>query len=163
MKVPVHNLFSCQLWQLSNNFSEFHDQARQLRIQNVYSSRDTKEQARSSAIRVRGKLPPVLWRRLTEPWASRKRDWYTQGPQEETPKTRGSPNCEYRNPRTNSNSNSKTLFYKDCSLGSVKNLTTSPCWWLVLMSIYKITGIIYIHISMNEWVKFYIWTFLHKT
>ena len=23
--------------------------------------------------------------------------------------------------------NSKTLFYKDCSLGSVKNLTTSPC------------------------------------
>ena len=21
----------------------------------------------------------------------------------------------------------KTLFYKDCSLGSVKNLTTSPC------------------------------------
>ena len=27
----------------------------------------------------------------------------------------------------NSNLNSKTLFYKDCSLGSVKNLTTSPC------------------------------------
>ena len=27
----------------------------------------------------------------------------------------------------NSNSNSKTLFYKDSSLGSVKNLTTSPC------------------------------------
>ena len=25
------------------------------------------------------------------------------------------------------NSNSKTLFYKDCSLGSVKNLTTGPC------------------------------------
>ena len=25
------------------------------------------------------------------------------------------------------NSNSKTLFYKDCSLGSDKNLTTSPC------------------------------------
>ena len=25
------------------------------------------------------------------------------------------------------NWNSKTLFYKDCSLGSVKNLTTSPC------------------------------------
>ena len=24
-------------------------------------------------------------------------------------------------------SNSKTLFYKDCSLGSVKNLTPSPC------------------------------------
>ena len=24
-------------------------------------------------------------------------------------------------------SNSKTKFYKDCSLGSVKNLTTSPC------------------------------------
>ena len=23
--------------------------------------------------------------------------------------------------------NSKTLFYKDCSFGSVKNLTTSPC------------------------------------
>ena len=29
--------------------------------------------------------------------------------------------------RENSNSNMKTLFYKDCSLGSVKNLTTSPC------------------------------------
>ena len=27
----------------------------------------------------------------------------------------------------NSNSNSNTLFYKDCSLGSAKNLTTSPC------------------------------------
>ena len=25
------------------------------------------------------------------------------------------------------NSNSKTLFYKDCSLGSIKNLTTGPC------------------------------------
>ena len=25
------------------------------------------------------------------------------------------------------NSNLKVLFYKDCSLGSVKNLTTSPC------------------------------------
>ena len=24
-------------------------------------------------------------------------------------------------------SHSKTLFYKDCSLGSIKNLTTSPC------------------------------------
>ena len=24
-------------------------------------------------------------------------------------------------------SNSKTLFYKDCSLGSVKNLAASPC------------------------------------
>ena len=56
-------VFSCQLWQLSDNFSELHDQARQLRIQNAYSSRETKEQARSSAIRVRGKLPPVLWRR----------------------------------------------------------------------------------------------------
>ena len=29
--------------------------------------------------------------------------------------------------RESSNSNSKTLFYKDCSLGSVKNLTNSPC------------------------------------
>ena len=43
-------VFSCQLWQLSDNVSELHDQARQLRIQNAYSSRDTKEQARSSAI-----------------------------------------------------------------------------------------------------------------
>ena len=59
----AHLVFLCQLWQLSDNFSELHDQARQLRIQNAYSSRDTKEQARSSAIRVRGKLPPVLWRR----------------------------------------------------------------------------------------------------
>ena len=56
-------VFSCQLWQISDNFSKLHDQARQLRIQNAYSSRDTKEQARSSAVRVRGKLPPVLWRR----------------------------------------------------------------------------------------------------
>ena len=29
--------------------------------------------------------------------------------------------------RMRENSNSKTLFYKDCSLGSVKNLTISPC------------------------------------
>ena len=29
--------------------------------------------------------------------------------------------------RERENSNSKTLFYKDCSLGSFKNLTTSPC------------------------------------
>ena len=29
--------------------------------------------------------------------------------------------------RERENSNSKTLFYKDCSLGSVKNVTTSPC------------------------------------
>ena len=27
----------------------------------------------------------------------------------------------------NSNTNLKTLFHKDCSSGSVKNLTTSPC------------------------------------
>ena len=27
--------------------------------------------------------------------------------------------------RENSNSNSKTLFYKDCSLGSVKNLSNN--------------------------------------
>ena len=38
-----------------------------------------------------------------------------------------------KNERENSNSNSKTilpgrkLFDKDCSLGSVKNLTTGPC------------------------------------
>ena len=29
--------------------------------------------------------------------------------------------------RERENSNSKTLFYKECSLGSVKNLTASPC------------------------------------
>ena len=29
--------------------------------------------------------------------------------------------------RQRENSNLKALFYKDCSLGSVKNLTTSPC------------------------------------
>ena len=29
--------------------------------------------------------------------------------------------------RGRENSNSKTLFYKDCSSGSVKTLTTSPC------------------------------------
>ena len=29
--------------------------------------------------------------------------------------------------RQTENLNSKTLFYKDCSLASVKNLTTSPC------------------------------------
>ena len=28
--------------------------------------------------------------------------------------------------RHRENSNSKTLFYKDCSLGSVRNLATSP-------------------------------------
>ena len=42
--------------------------------------------------------------------------------------------------RERENSNSKTLFYKDCSLGSVKNLTTCPC---LRMSRYQITGIIY--------------------
>ena len=31
------------------------------------------------------------------------------------------------------------------------------------MNRYKITGILYIHISMNEWVKFCIWEFPHKT
>ena len=32
-----------------------------------------------------------------------------------------------RKKRERESSNSQTLFYKDCSLGSVKNLTTSPC------------------------------------
>ena len=31
------------------------------------------------------------------------------------------------------------------------------------MSKYKNTGIIYIHIGMNEWVKCYTWEFPHKT
>ena len=51
--------------------------------------------------------------------------------------------------REKSNSNSKTLFYKNCSLGSIKNLTTIVLAKLQ-MSKYKITGIIYIHIGMNE-------------
>ena len=42
-----------------------------------HSKHDTKKQARSSAIHVCGKLPPVLWRCWTEPWASQKRDWHT--------------------------------------------------------------------------------------
>ena len=46
------------------------------------------------------------------------------------------------------NSNSKTLFYKDRSLGSVTHLTTSPA--KLLMSRYQITAIVYIHIGMNE-------------
>ena len=32
----------------------------------------------------------------------------------------------------------------------------------LLMNRYQITGIIYIHIGMNEWVKHYTWEFLHK-
>ena len=43
--------------------------------------------------------------------------------------------------RERENSNS-ALFYKDCSLGSVKNLTTSLA--KLLMNRYQITGIIYI-------------------
>ena len=37
---------------------------------------------------------------------------------------------------------------KDCSLGSVKNLTIDLA--KLLMSGYQITGIIYIHTGMNE-------------
>ena len=47
-----------------------------------------------------------------------------------------------------SNSNLKVLFYKDCSLGSVKNLTTRPA--KQLMSKYKVAVIIYIPVGMNE-------------
>ena len=50
--------------------------------------------------------------------------------------------------RERENSNSKTLFYEDCSLGLVKNLRISLA--KLLMSKYKITCIIYIHIGMNE-------------
>ena len=50
--------------------------------------------------------------------------------------------------RERENSNSKRLFYKDCTLGSVKNLQLVLA--KLLMSKYKITGIIYIHIDMNE-------------
>ena len=46
--------------------------------------------------------------------------------------------------RERKNSNWKTLFYKDCSLGSVTVLAK------LLISKYLITGIIYIHISMSE-------------
>ena len=48
--------------------------------------------------------------------------------------------------RGRDNSNSKTLFYKDCSLGSVKQLVLAR----LLMNRYQITGIIYKHIGMNE-------------
>ena len=37
----------------------------------------------------------------------------------------GSLLCSRKNMRMNSNSNSKTLFHKDCSLGSVKNLSNN--------------------------------------
>ena len=55
----------------------------------------------------------------------------------------------------NSNSNLKTLFYKYCSLDSVKNLYNKLVLAKLLMSKYKITGIIYIHIGMNKRVKRY--------
>ena len=45
--------------------------------------------------------------------------------------------------RENSNLSSKTLFYKDCSFGSVRNLTTTELVLAkLLMSSYQITGII---------------------
>ena len=34
---------------------------------------------------------------------------------------------------------------------------------LLMSKCDKITGIIYIHIGMNEWVKCYAWEFPHKT
>ena len=52
--------------------------------------------------------------------------------------------------RQTENSNSKTLFYKDCSLGSVKNLSKLVLAKL-LINRYQITGITYKHnIGMNE-------------
>ena len=48
------------------------------------------------------------------------------------------------------NSNLKTLFYMDCSFDSVKNLSSNLVLAKLLMSKYKITRIIYIHISMSE-------------
>ena len=52
--------------------------------------------------------------------------------------------------RQTENSNSKTLFYKDCSLGSVKNLSKLVLAKL-LINRYQITGITYKHnIAMNE-------------
>ena len=41
----------------------------------------------------------------------------------------------------NSKSNSKTLFYKDCSFGLVKNLSDKVVLPKLLMSKYKMTGI----------------------
>ena len=57
--------------------------------------------------------------------------------------------------RVRERENSKTLFYKDRSLGLVKNLSKQLVLSKLLLNKYKITGIIYIHLGMNERVKFY--------
>ena len=44
----------------------------------------------------------------------------------------------------------KRLFYKNCSSDSVKNLSKKLVLAKLLMNRYQITGIIYIHIGMNE-------------
>ena len=46
--------------------------------------------------------------------------------------------------------NSKILFYKDCSLSSVKKPVKQLVLVLVLISKYKITGIMYIHTGYNK-------------
>ena len=57
----------------------------------------------------------------------REREKEREGGERERGREGGQRETERVVSRENSNSNSKTLFYKDCSLGSVKNLTTSPC------------------------------------
>ena len=52
--------------------------------------------------------------------------------------------------REREKSNAKTLFYKDCSLGSVKKPVQQLVLAKLLMKRHQITGIIYIHTGMNE-------------
>ena len=44
------------------------------------------------------------------------------------------------------NPNSKTLFDKDCSLGSARNLSNKLVLAKLLINTYQITGILYIYI-----------------
>ena len=54
------------------------------------------------------------------------------------------------------NLDSKTLFYKDCSL-VCKQPVINNYWWIIIKN-KNVQGIIYIHkCSMNEWVKMYAW------
>ena len=57
-----HFVLSCQLWQLSDDFSQLHGQADQLRSENARLGRDAEEQTRSIAAGVCSKLPSVLRR-----------------------------------------------------------------------------------------------------
>ena len=64
--------------------------------------------------------------------------------------------------RQNSNSNSKTLFYKDCGLGSVKSSQLDLAK-LLMSECKSLQGILYIYMIqawMSEWFFFYTWEFI---